>query len=122
MLKEELINRQNEIINKINSKWLELQKDFYICYSVKELAYKIAYDILEKLEINNYSIEIYYRFWNGKHKVMFEIENDIWFMFDIYWVTDMFGDSGLNIGNGKLTNKLKTNYEDIENVLEDNEE
>lgn len=124
MLKEEqkkLVNRQNEIINKINNKWLELQKDFYVCYSVKELAYKIAYEILEELKINNYSIEIYYRLWNVKHKIMFEIENDVWFMFDIYWVTGMYGDSGLSIGNGKLTNKLNTNYEDIENILEDEE-
>ena len=65
MVKEEqakLRKEQNNVIKKINDKWLELQEDFYICYSVKELAYKVAYDILNEY-YGDYSgyMQIYYR-------------------------------------------------------------
>ena len=68
MVKEEqakLRKEQNNVIKKINDKWLELQEDFYICYSVKELAYKVAYDILTEY-YGDYSgyMQIYYRFYS----------------------------------------------------------
>ena len=128
MVKEEqakLRKEQNNVIKKINDKWLELQEDFYICYSVKELAYKVAYDILNEY-FGDYSgyMQIYYRFYKDKHKIIFYIKDNIYMAFDIYWVSGMFGDSGLKIGNGHITNKIKSVYRDIEDVLEneDNEE
>ena len=55
-----------EIIEKLNNKWLELQKDFYICYDVKELAYKVNYDILSTLyEDYGGEVQVYYKYWNN---------------------------------------------------------
>lgn len=122
LLEEEkkVLKKQNEIIEKIKGVWASLCKDSYICYSVKELAYKIVYDLLNTL-YNDYTeeIPIFYKFFKGNHKIIFEIEKNIYFQFDIYWVTGMFGDSGLHIGNATLTNKLPKGYHDIESVLED---
>lgn len=110
-----------DIIGKIQSKWTELQKDFYICYSVKELAYKISYELLEQYyeECNN---AIFCKKIKDKFKIAIYFEQNIYFIFDIYWATGMFGDSGLHISNGQIYGELPKGYEDIEYVLEDNEE
>ena len=120
--KEKLVERQKEIIEILNDYWENLSKDFYICYSVKELAYEIASRIIHKLGQTAIDFIIYYRFLNNKHKIIFMLEDNIFFQFDIYWVTGMFGDTGLKISNGKLTNKIPNCYEDIEDVLQDEEE
>lgn len=119
---KKLVARQKEIIEILNDYWQELQKDFYVCYSVKELAYEIVSRIIHKLGQTAIDFIIYYKFYNGKHKIIFILEDNIFFQFDIWWVTGMFGDSGLKIGNGKLTNKIPKGYEDIDYVLNDDDD
>ena len=115
----EKVNRveiAKQIINKIQPKWLELQKDFYICYSVKELAYKVAYDLLEEYfgECNN---AIFAKKEKNKWKIAIYFEQEIYFVFDIWSATGTFGDSGLHIGNGEMFGKLPQGYGDIEDVF-----
>lgn len=116
---KKLVARQKEIIEILNDYWLDLSKGFYVCYGVKELAYEIVSRIIHKLGQTAIDFIIYYRFYDGKHKIIFILEDNIFFQFDIYWVTGMLGDSGLKIGNGKLTNKIPKSYEDIEEMLTD---
>lgn len=113
-----------QIIQKIIEQWRNLQKDFYICYSVKELAYKVVFDIDNAYHNGNcdYDIVVYYRYYNGKHKVIYEIEEGIFFGFDIWWTTTMYGDCGLHIGNAKVTRKIPKLYEDIEIAIEESED
>lgn len=108
-----------EDISRLNEKWQELASKFYVCYSVKELAYTIAWEIRTTLN-TDYCEDNFvdYKYWDGKHKIAFEIENGLYFTFDIYFVCGMFGDCGLNIGNAKTTKDLK-GYKDIEIMLED---
>lgn len=109
------------IIGKINDKWLELQKDFYICYSVKELAYKVAYDLLDEYYKDGSNCAILCKKWGNKWKVAIYFEQNVYLIFDIWWTTGFCGDTGLHIGNGKLHIGEPKGYEYIENVLEDNE-
>ncbi len=113
---------------KIIDKWNELSKCSYVCYDVKELAYKVAYDIADVLNIKN-DIIICYRFIKDKHKIAFlvgkdyESKKDVYFRFDIWWDTSwVTGDTALLIGNANLTTKELKEYEYIEDCLEDNEE
>ena len=126
-----------EIPKQLNDKWLELQKDFYVCYGVKELAYKVGYDLRDKIyELNNIiklkndDYTIYHRFYNNKHKIMFPLlivkdkfnkDRVLYICYDIYWATGVFGDCGLHITNGKLKTRVPQGYQDIEYALEDEE-
>lgn len=119
------IEKVKEIISIINNKWLELQKDFYVCYSVKELAYKVASEIYQEYYgdmIEDISGTIFCKKAKDKWKIAIQFEQEIYFIFDIYWATGMFGDTGLHINNGEMYGKLPNGYEDIEYVLEESEE
>lgn len=116
------------IKEKIVSKWNKLVSCSYVCYDVKELAYKIAYEIADVLNIKD-DIMIYYRFSKDKHKIAFLVgkdvnsKADVYFKFDIWWDTSwVTGDTALLIGNAKLTTKELKEYEDIEDCIEDEEE
>lgn len=121
MGKVDRIEKAKEINKVIRNKWQKLQDNFYICYSVKELAYKISYDLLEEYfgECNN---AIFCKKEKDEWKIAIYFEQDIYLIFDIWWATGMFGDSGLHIGNAMITDFLPKGYEDIEYVLEENEE
>ena len=120
--KKEVLKRQKEIIEILNNYWRELQKDFYVCYSVKELAYEITSRIIHKLGKTAIDFIIYYKFVKDRHKIIFILEDNIFFQFDIWWATSMFGDCGLKVGNGKIRNKIPNYYKDIEDVLKDEDE
>jgi len=116
------------IKEKIIDKWSELSKCSYVCYDVKELAYKVAYDIADVLNIKE-DITIYYRFSKDKHKIAilvgkdYDSKKDVYFRFDIWWETSWFtGDTALLIGNANLTTKELKGYKYIEDCLEDDEE
>ena len=124
--------RATEIVNKINEQWNKMCTDFYVCYSVKELAYTIAEKITDLLEKDYDYMGIDYKYdtKTEKHKIIFEIDNymleekeiHIYFTCDIWWVTGMFGDSGLKIGNGKIATRIPQGYEDIESAIPEEEE
>ena len=92
----------------------------YICYSVKELAYKISYDLLEEYfgECNN---EIFCRIKKDKFEIAIYFEQDIFFIFDIYWKTGAFGDTSLICDNGRIEGKFPEGFQDIEEILPDEE-
>lgn len=110
-----------EIQKKLNNKWADLQKMFYICYSVKEVAYKVAYELLETL-YGEYDNAIFCKAEKDKWTIAIYFEQDIYFYFDIWWKTGMYGDTGLNIGGANIKGKLLEGFEDIDYVLEDFEE
>ena len=109
------------IINKIQNKWSELQKDFYICYSVKELAYKIAYDLLEEYygQKNINEIEIYYKKMKDKTKIAICFEQEICLIIDIWFSVGLFEDCGLHCGNATIVGKLPQGYKEFEDSEEE---
>ena len=118
------LERANIVQDKISKKWRELAKDSYICYSMWEVGYKVAYDILESIYGENQiiDVQIYYRKMKDRFKMAFYIEDDITLTFDAYWVTGMYGDSSIQIGNGKIGKELSKLYEIYEEDLESEEE
>jgi hypothetical protein len=123
MTKQDYVKLAKGVREKIQDRWHELAKDFYLCYSVKELAYKVAYDLLE--EYSDKPIDylgIDYKFWNGKHKIIFQIEENVLFCFDIWWTKSMYGDTGLLIGNGTFRYVEPKGYQDIEIAIPEEEE
>ena len=125
MEKVNRVEKAQEIIDTINNRWKELAELFYVCYSVKELAYRTASKIYQEYygdNIEDICTTIYCKKTKDKFKIAIPFEYDIYFIFDIYWVTSMYGDSGLHISNGQIYGELPKGYEDIEYVLEDNEE
>lgn len=117
------IRKQSEILDKISSKWLDLQKKSYICYNVKELAYKVANDILEQLGRNdNIYLDYKYNRKNGEHIIIVELEENIYLRFVIVWEKAFIsGDSVLRIRNGRITDKIPKDYKNIEEVIRDEE-
>ena len=119
------MKKENEIVEILNETWLDLQDNRFMCYTIKELAYEIAYRIGTKLE-DNFETTIMYRYYNGKNKIIFpltEINNKtLFFTFDIIISTGMFGDVVEFVRNGKLTYKLPKTYKYIDDVFEDEEE
>ena len=119
------MKKENEIVEVLNETWLDLQDNRFMCYTIKELAYEIAYRIGTKLE-DNFETTIMYRYYNGKNKIIFpltEINNKtLFFKFDIIISTGMFGDVVEFVRNGKLTYKLPKTYKYIDDVFEDEEE
>ena len=118
------VEKVKEIKDILNYRWQELAEQFYVCYSVKELAYRTAYKIYnENYEDTDdcYTV-IYCKQLKNKWKIAIPFEYDIYFIFDIWWETGMFGDCGLHIGNGKIYGALPKGYENIEDVIEDEEE
>ena len=136
-LKEDIKSRENILIQALEPDWDKWCEKSFMCYSVKELAYEISYRVLDLLNKNDGN-EIYigYKFYDGKHKVIFEIDNytigdgeqkkdvSIFLSFDIWWQSGFFdpNSSALRIGNGQLKMKIPQGYEDIEDVLRDEEE
>ena len=119
------IKKAIDIQEKLQEKWYKLQKDFYVCYSVKELAYKIGGELIDEYYGNCEMAEMYCKVENGKFnkwKIALHFEDDIYFVFDIWWATGAFGDCGLHCGNAIMNGKLPEGYEDIDEVLPDDEE
>lgn len=120
MKQERVIAKQ--LLEKANENWGELQKQFYLCYSVGELASDTIYKLFDKDIWND--IASYYRVINERFKILCELEENVYFQFDIYWETGFLGDCGLHIDNGKfkLMNKVPKGWKDIWELLEDDEE
>lgn len=119
------MKKENEIVEILNETWLDLQDNRFMCYTIKELAYEIAYRIGTKLE-DNFETTIMYRYYNGKNKIIFPLtkinNKTLFFAFDIIISTGMFGDVVEFVRNGKLTYKLPKTYKYIDDVFEDEEE
>ena len=111
-------NLKEYIIEKIGNKWKELCKQFYVCYSVKDLAYKISYELLDYVygECNN---AIFCKKIQDKWSIAIYFEDNIYFTFDIWWQTGLYGDTGLHIGYGVFASELSKDYEDIEDFFEE---
>ena len=111
-------NLKEYIIEKIGDKWQSLCQKFYVCYSVKDLAYKISYELLDYVygECNN---AIFCKFEGGKWNIAIYFEQEIYFTFDIWWQTGFYGDTGLHIGNGIMKYELENNYTDIQDFFEE---
>lgn len=121
-MEDVIVSKSKEIINKINDKWIELQKNNYICYSVKELAYKVNYDLLDILGNNSMDVYPLYKLYGDKHKIIFEIDNDIFFAFDIWWEKNFLtNECWSKVGNGKLLKGIPKGYKWIDEVIEDEE-
>ena len=118
------VEKVKEIINIISNKWKELTEQFYVCYSVKELAYTTASKIYQEYysdKIEDIYTTIYCKKIKDKWKIAIPFEQDIYFIFDIWWATGMFGDTGLHIGNGEIFGALPKDYENIDDVIKDEE-
>ena len=124
MTYQEKFKKSNEIIDSIDNMFDALCCTFYVEYSVKELAYKVAYDLLQEHYGENIEIfpEIYCKKYKDKWKMAILFEEDIYLIFDIWWLTGMFGDVGLKCGNGKMKIGDLRGYEYIEDYIEDEEE
>ena len=118
------VEKVKEIKSTISDKWQELAKQFYVCYSVKELAYKTASKIYQEYysdKVEEIYTTIYCKRLKNKWKIAIPFEYDIYFIFDIYWETGMFGDTGLHIGNGEIFGTLPKGYKDIDDVIKNEE-
>lgn len=103
-----------EMQEKLEKKWGKLQEDFYIGYSVNELAYKIAYELLQEFYGNVEYVEIYRKKHKDIYKIAIHFEDDVFFVVDIWWRTGYLGDCGLHCGNATIIGKLPKGYEEIE--------
>lgn len=121
---QEKFKISDEIIDSIDNMFDALCSTFYVCYSVKELAYKVAYDLLQEHYGENEEIypEIICKKCKNKYKIGILFEEDIYLIFDIWWLTGMFGDFGLKCGNGKIKIGVPKGYEYIDDVLDDEDE
>ena len=116
------IKKAIDIQEKVQKRWTELQKDFYVCYTVKELAYKIGTDLLCEYYKNCEEVELYCKKSKNKWKIALLFEDNIYLLFDIWWATGAFGDCGLHCGNAVMNGKLPEGFAYIDEVLEDVEE
>lgn len=93
----------------------------FICYSVKELAYKIASDIYEALKVNNIDFYIMYKLVKTKygyvHKIAFQYE-DLYFIFHISWRGNALSIDDYEVVKEEVFETFK-DWEDIEVAIED---
>ena len=93
----------------------------FICYSVKELAYKIASDIYEALKVNNIDFYIMYKLVKTKygyvHKIAFQYE-DLYFIFHISWRGSALSIDDYEVVKEEVFESFK-DWEDIEVAIED---
>ena len=93
----------------------------FICYSVKELAYKIASDIYEALKVNNIDFYIMYKLVKTKygyvHKIAFQYE-DLYFIFHISWRGSALSIDDYEVVKEEVFETFK-DWEDIEVAIED---
>jgi hypothetical protein len=116
------IKKAIDIQEKVQKRWTELQKDFYVCYTVKELAYKIGGELINEYYGDNREIELYCKIVDGVAKIALLFENDIYLVFDIWLATGAFGDCGMHCGNAVMNGKFPEGFVYIEEILEDEEE
>ena len=102
----------------------DLMSKGFICYDVKELAYKIASDIYEELKVDNIDYYIMYKLVKTKygyvHKNAFQYE-DLYFIFYISWKNNALSVDEYEIVKAELFETFK-DWEDIEVAIEDEEE
>lgn len=102
----------------------DLMSKGFICYDVKELAYKIASDIYEELKAKNVDYYIMYKLVKTKygyvHKIAFQYE-DLYFIFYISWKNNALSVDEYEIVKAELFETFK-DWEDIEVAIEDEEE
>lgn len=107
-----------KIYSKINDTYKEFSKGFYQSYTIKELANKVAYDLLKLYRKDYLDFPILYKRSGDKYKIAIafeeaEDEDDlstlIWFAFDIIPITDtVTKEEGYIIRNGKInTGEIK---------------
>ncbi len=115
---EEVQKRAKKYQDLANEKWNDIINDFYVCYTNCDLASKVIYDLFERDIFND--AFTYYRNIESGIKVLCELEEYIYFTFDIIWTTGMFGDTGQHVSNGslRLLKKIPKGYKDIEQLFD----
>ena len=101
----------------------EMKRNSYICYSVKELAYKIVDEIYEELNYENdyyISYKLVERKFGYIHRIAFGYK-DLVFIFDIVWRGSALCIDDYEVVNEELFETYK-NWEDIEIAINDDEE
>lgn len=120
MKQERIIAKQ--YLEKANRNWGNLANQFYLCSSVGEVASDTIYKLFDKDMWEDTAT--YYKNINGVFKILCELEENVYFQFDIYWQKGFFGDTGLCINNGKfkLMNRVPRGWQDIWELFDDDEE
>ena len=103
------------IFKQINPTYRQLSSEFYVGYSVKQLADKVAYDLLKIYRSDYLDFPILYKKIGNKHKIAIGFEDDnndlskvIWLSFDIVPTINIIGDNGLTIEHGQIhTGEIK---------------
>lgn len=108
------INDNFEIVKFeiLENKIEKLKQDRYICYSVKELAYRIMGEFVD----NDFYIDYKLVKTNNNHyihKVAFQFDN-FYMVFDIVW-----SGNALIITDNQFVESLDVGFEDIECVIDD---
>ena len=107
------------VADKIQEKWGDLSKNFYMCYNVYELAYKVVADLQEAYDGTIIDCPIIYqKKYEEVFKFCFEIDDSIFITFNVLWVTGMYGDTGLKVNNARIKGKLPMGYKEIDLVEE----
>lgn len=120
---ENKVDIAKRYMNEVNEKWGNITNNFYVCYSLVELATDTIYKLFEKDSLNE--MRTFYRK-NGKQgtKILCELEENVYFQFDIFWVVGLFGDSGFRINNGKfrIFKEVPKGWNDIWELLDNDDE
>ena len=99
----------------------DLMSKGFICYDVKELAYKIASDIYEELKVDNIDYYIMYKLvkteYGYVHKIAFQYE-DLYFIFHISWRGSALSINDYEVVKEEVFETFK-DWEDIEVAIED---
>ena len=113
------INDNFEIVKfeKLQEKIEELENNRYVCYSVKELAYRIMDEFID--DGQDYFIDyklVQDRKNHYTHKIAF-MKDNFYMIFDIVWSSN-----ALIIADNYIVDKLDDDFEDIESAIDDDEE
>lgn len=127
---QEKLNENNEnlttqekiqkIYDTINDTYNEISKGFYQLYTFRQLANKVAYDLLKLYRKDYLDFPVLYKRSGDKYKIAIafeEADNEddlstlIWFAFDIIPMKDdASGEEGYVIRNGKINTGEIKNY------------
>lgn len=112
--------KDNEKLKRFMNLWNSLKQKEFMQYTIKELAYEVTYDLLCKYynneDIND--ITIYYRPLHYNHKIIFKIDENLYFQFDIIIGIIQYGRRPycLKVDNGVFIDKIPKIYKNIETV------
>lgn len=101
----------------------DMKRKSYICYDVKELAYKIVDEIYSELHYENdyyISYKLVEKKYNYVHKIAFGYK-DLIFIFDIVWSGSVLRIEDYDVVSEEIFETYK-DWEDIEIAINDEEE